>query len=630
MRHVVEKVMALVASPVVSFRHEHLFGSYRDKLESTRTLDLVDEPKIDPEIQTDLVDMEVDTTTAMHDWSDEHANSPESKKHTLQQQQKQDLYSKEYELIQLLDKKLSVPAPFDYTVEDIINTAGDWLLDDLQLDSMDRTNALFKEGFLLELILHDKRSGKIATLHDRLQQIRLRGENSDEVDRLIAQTYHIAKSPWKDDFYIECSKPKKRGRISDADRKKTPHIIDNLRSDYISSQKVSNIFNESLSPANGADTDVTDPANFTDKYKVFLRVLEIVHDNIPSKENYGAYINNTVKLIQNADTKWPLAKLFGAILNMECLLGITLIENIQFDANEQTYYCSYTGDKISVGDDVHHIRVLLNDADRYRRWRILKTIPEREFESPDFTKSVRAFFIKKTVVAPMGLFYTPFDESYRAYHSDYFEPEKKKMKYEVATSVARVTVSRESKIWHKMDSMRELIFLHNLGNKVVSGKTFDDEMARVHHLLEAVRDSSDAAKQTQECLFNMVEPYCTEKQQQGVFTKRFITILLQFVGCFFTIHAKEALGIDDVKNCDCSGNKIPLMYLLEMLRQLQSHPTSSALENKFVEIEQRCDGDISQFPEYKANGFLFLSLFNYLFPSQLDEKTKQELQALFG
>ena len=94
MRHVVEKVMALVASPVVSFRHEHLFGSYRDKLESTRTLDLVDEPKIDPEIQTDLVDMEVDTTTAMHDWSDEHANSPESKKHTLQKQQCQVKVSK--------------------------------------------------------------------------------------------------------------------------------------------------------------------------------------------------------------------------------------------------------------------------------------------------------------------------------------------------------------------------------------------------------------------------------------------------------------------------------------------------------------------------------------------------------
>ena len=240
---------------------------------------------------------------------------------------KPDLYAKEYELIKEFEKSQK-NTNFDYTINDIIdcihfNKMG-WLeKEDIKKDNMENTNKLLKTNLLIEMMCQDKKSTKINHLIDQFQEIYLRPfdteldckceskyEHLQHLNKLIEETYHISQDPLSDEFYINCSKPKKRGRTSDEDRLKIPNIIDILRREYITSRKPENeskknekdnedfnfdelmknmLNNSKKSNDSVAATTTTD--EMKDKYRVFLSILKLTYENIPKEDNHGFYIS---------------------------------------------------------------------------------------------------------------------------------------------------------------------------------------------------------------------------------------------------------------------------------------------------------------------------------------------------
>ena len=544
----------------------------------------------------------------------------------VMQQPKQDLYAKEMELLTLMSKKLEQEAPFDYTMENIIETACakcEWLIeadDMIQMDVMDETNRILKKNLLYEMMAQDKRSAKILALHDRLNEVYLKGavvspQQKRHIEGLISATHLVAQNPREDDFFKECSKPRKRGRAKISAQPKKPHVVDALRGEYISSKKAVNIFSELIGDeVNGMPVDTpipeeeVDPYELTDKYKVFLHVLQQMHENLASQQNYGAYIKDVVALTEKEGIDWPLQKLFGCILNMEALIGCQLVEDIQFNEGEQVYYCSYTGDRIEAGDDVYLIRLLEPCPVRHRMWRIHKSLPEREFEAPEFTKSVRAFFIKKTVITPTGLFCRRhFDNDaaylkrYESFFDDSKRPKKKEkreptttMKPAQASTSSPLIVARHSRLWTKIDDMRRLLYTHGLERREVKGKRFDDELRRINTLLNTHTDMDI-------CLRSMIDPYYygddDDDDARNAFLEDMAFMLAQFMRHLFVAPLPSTFLMADIERCECEGNKVALHQLL----------VRSGV--KTIDEDR-----ISASEEFRECKFLFMALFSHFFP----------------
>lgn len=602
--------------PIIKRVPFHLIGDrdlYYSNLESTQTLgtnkDNNQESKIDVSFVKNVDNMEVEALSKMgdeplFDWHDDNGKTP------IQQVYKQDLFSREIDLISQMECKLHDVSGFDYTVVDIVDTAAakcELLLDtgDIMVDNMDCTNKLIKKNLLFELICQDKKSAKIVAINDRLNEVLLRpNQHPVSHEKLIAETHRISQNPATDELLISSSKPKKRGRTSDVDRLKTPHVIDALKKEYISSQKASDIFSDQL--VHSSTTAAVEPV-LTDKYKVFLAVLALVNDNIQCKENHGIYLQNMLNLVKSGvegETHWPMRSLCRSILNMETCIGIKCIEDIRLDHGEQVYYCSYSGDTIVQGDDVYHIRILENSHERHKKWRITKSRPEREFEAPIFTDSIRVFFVKKSFVSLTGLFYRDFDASYKEKYDHYFNPRSNKR---VKISKPCVTVRRDGKIWLKMDKLRNFMYTHHMDKSVLNGKTFNNESVRIGLLLEKIVDPQSL----QHSLFDIIGAYyngdANNDDAKMTFLNRFVVILLQFIDTLFTYDS----------NGNGGGDNVALCKLLDLSMSYHATATMSNREvspNKFKEIEESHHGDVNLYSDFKENNLLFLSVFNHFCP----------------
>jgi hypothetical protein len=89
------------------------------------------------------------------------------------------------------------------------------------------------------------------------------------------------------------------------------------------------------------------------------------------------------------------------------------IKKVLVPSDGGPYYCSYTGDQLDVGTEVWHIRILENDGDRYKQWVVASNIPPCASISPEFTKSIRVYFIKTEVTSLCSLFYTKMEVTAR-------------------------------------------------------------------------------------------------------------------------------------------------------------------------------------------------------------------------
>lgn len=657
-------------APILSFHDHSLFDEYRQGLENVADIGTGDRVAIATKQQHHSVsssssppphhkmtpeeEMEFDelikfdpihwgnTDPTLKERQEQHLSAIEQQqKEQHQLQSKQDLYAKEYALLRQLEDEENLPRLYDYTTEDIIVEADaqcEWLLEnDININVMNNTNALARRNFEFELLCQDKRGAKIVALHDRFVEIALRADVSEaQFDALIAQTHKIAQNPAKDQFLLKCSEPKKRGRTSDADRLKTHNVIDALRKDYITAKKA------------GDTTTPNDEIVLTDKYRVFLSLLRLFHDNAQTRDNYGLYLEKMNRLIAYVDREnieWPMRDLMRSILNMEACIGIDEIE-IGEDANENAYYCSYSGERIKPGDSVYHIRILEYSHDRHKKWRIIKDRPIREFESPEFMNDVHVFFVKRHFVSLTGLWFRDFDEAYKTHHKAYFEkethgggdgshqsPQKRQRKssslvYKQTTS--RITLDTEGHVWQRMKYMRDYINEHNLGHKAVRGKTFAAEVQRIHTLLDDIVDSHTL----QINLCEIISAYYTGDKEDDeacmAHLNRLMFVVLNFIDLFYRVAPYED-GTDRPLT-EIDTKVVVLRLLLDLSQQRRAHPSYTTLDNEFERINREVT-DLNHYTEFSENNFLFLSLFDYLFPAPpivKKENGAHEVLSMFG
>ncbi len=642
-------------APVISFHDYILLDVYRQGLEHVSHIGLlptVSKPVIivppviinkskpeepEEEMHGSMLDeMEVEAW-ANYDkshWVVDKAIEEKQDKHIvwLEQQQKeqqqliqckQELYSKEYALIQQLENRANEPMLYDYTTEDIIEGASahcSWLLDnDIHVDKMNNTNALLRRNLEFELLCQDKRSAKIVSLHDCFVELALREDvDEKELASLIAQTYKISKDPETDQLLKKCLEQKKRGRTSEADRKKTPNIVDALKKESISPRKPILPLNE--------NTTGKQEIVLTDKYKVFLSLLSLVHHNAQTNDNYGAYLEKINKLVDMDSTKidWPMQSLMKSIKNMEACLGIKEIENIDI-MDDEVYYCSYSGDRIKHGDSVYHIRILEYSHERHKKWRIIKNRPNREFEAPEFMESIKAFFIKKDFISLTGLWYRDFDDSYKAQHASFFNTEIRPQKKQrsVSQPKPRIIIKKDGHLWQRMNYMRNYIDQHNLEHKEVRGKTFSDERQRIHTILDEINDSHSL----QVGLCDIIGAYCNEEDNDTkmAYINRLMYVLLNFIDIFYTVSSCEdgthrPLTSRDTEIC-------ALRLLLDVSYQRRNHPSYNVLGNEFEKIDKGAT-DVNQYDEFRENNFLFLSVFDYFFPTTVIKKESEAIEVL--
>lgn len=594
--------------------------------------DTIDDLEMDAIISFDSSHWVVDK--AIEEKQEKHINWLEQQQKEQQQQQsKQELYAKEYALIKQLETNEKEPCLYDYTTEDIIVSASahcDWLLEnDIHVEVMNNTNRLLRRNVEFELLCQDKRSVKIVSLHDRFMELALREDVSEEeLTALIAQTHEIAQIPEKDALLLKCLEQKKRGRTSDADRLKTVNIVDALRKESISPKK----------PVTGDSNNTTTNQEIvlTDKYRVFLSLLKLVHENAQTKDNYGAYLEKINRLVGMDSTKvdWPMQTLMKSILNMEACLGINEIESIDITP-EEVYYCSYSGDLIKRGDNVYHIRILEYSHERHKKWRINKNRPNREFESPEFMESVRAFFVKKHFISLTGLWYRDFDEVYKALHSEKHQNmhnkimnnKKKKQRTTLKQEVSRISVKKDGHLWQRMTYMRDFINEHNLDNKEVNGKTFNSETQRINTLLANITDTHSL----QVGLCDIISAYYKgdDDDNKMAFVNRLMFVILNFIDVFYHVDAchddtYRPLTVFDTKDCT-------LRLLLDISYQRRNHSSYNIIGNEFEKIDKYMS-DVNKYDEFSDNNFLFLSIFDYLFPNTVIKKESgiSEVLHIFG
>lgn len=605
-------------APVVSFHDYTLFDTYRTGLESISSIG-TDAMLTVPRTTREEEDMNMLIEIDQARWQEEDAELKEKRaQHValIEQQQKesqqslqskQDLFAREYGLVKQIEDSRDEPRLYDYTMEDVIEAAAthcEWLLDqDIDVPIMNNTNHLLRHNVEYELLTQDKRSAKIVSLHDRFTELALREGNTPA---LIAKTYATTQDPSHDQLLLKCAEPKKRGRTSDADRLKIPNAVDALRKEYITPRKA-------IEPPLTNVEMAIEAAN-TDKYKVFMATLRLVHENALTSDNYGAYIDKINRLIEMKGIDWPMQSLMRDIANMEALLGLTETEMTGLEENE-IYYCSCSGDRIKDGDLLYVIRILLYSHERHQKWRILKNKPSREFESPEFMDSVRVYFVKKQFISLTGLWLRDFSDEYKSHYPDHFMPSKR-AKHEQKNTVA---VNKESHVWQRVNHMRELIHQHHLENRIVKGKTFSGEMTRINGLLQNITDQHSLQTNLQA----MIEPYCSSQssEENTAIANQLMYAILDFLDVLFTVTcATGSLGTRDIEDTT-------LRLLLDLSIQRGRHATYDATSNEFKKLEGT-KGELKQHRLFNENNFLFVALFDYFFPIPVVKSDPDEAEIL--
>jgi hypothetical protein len=606
----------------------------------------------------------------------------EKKQQRQQVLSRQDLFSKECELLETVQRLTESAARFDHTAEEIIETGltkTDFLSaeEDLKEEPLTEMMRLLKHNTLMELAYRDKRSKKILELEDRLEETYLfeyqeRGDRGVErLNNIVGSSYRITQDPEHDEAMIINSKPKKRGRTRDDERRQKPNAIELHRKEWATCKKTNlstattssstekrNIFSLDLRSGGGSDEDdVARTAAVTsgdeessgageseksrleqsDKYKTFIMVLKLLHDNIQSETNHGYYLAGIRKLVaqmaERPEYDWPMLSLCQAILRMQMCLGIETLERIQLTPDEE-YYCSYTGQRICSGDTVKHIRILVKDHYRHNRWEILKSLPDRRFESPEFTDSVKAFFIKSPIVSPPGLFYRDFSDRYKAIHPAYFGliPQQQQQRHEEERPVKRVKHQQRQ---HEQTMDRGLIIQTSdnllwVQLNVLRDTLSETETACINYILDGVTDSSSTFTQA---LASIIDIYWedgpedddddeTASARRTAFTNQHIYLLLDMLDVLFVYSAEErALEERDLTADELAGhirssgvsmreNNAALLHLLNLARHVRRSVPQDSRVNPFLTHSE----NITHCEEFTAQSNLFLCVFNYLFP----------------
>lgn len=279
--------------------------------------------------------------------------------------------------------------------------------------------------------------------------------NVDAIHRNTEKTHKQSLLDESDPFKEKCSGPKKRGRHSSQTKDNRPDRVDQIKSSHILSQKsvppiVYDPSDEQFyisSSSNG----VIGVQNMVDYYQVFLLELDIFNDCIPRPSNHGAFLiwlNKGVRCL--TPKEWPMHGMMKSIMNMERLFPLKK-KRIEKDG---VYRCAYTGQRLRAGEEVWHVRILVNDGERYKQWVIGQKLPPSPPNAPEFMRSVKAYYIKTKVTGLVSLFFTEF---LALSPMDIARNARKIVKTPVSTTNNKpVTGPKERSVWTKPSSLSGL------------------------------------------------------------------------------------------------------------------------------------------------------------------------------
>lgn len=354
------------------------------------------------------------------------------------------------------------------------------LVDELDETSITQLITNFVDTLLLQLITLDKKGVKVLEIVNKFHELYISstknnmGKNDytryDYINQLTYETFKQACDIKSDTIYLSYSQTKQRGRRREEDKLETPNPVNAIRINSISAAvpdvSTSTVSSSSSSMAVTTSTNTSHhheddelvgvqkkritkgnkerkkreliyhPPN--DEYKVFLKTMKLINDNLPRETNYGGYQKELRQWIRDYETTllirenksssssssstpppiWPLWRLLRVICNMQYMTDVKLRKN--FRTKGSVYYCDYSGELIKDGDDIYILEIYENDIVRFIKWDINKTRPNREFESDELLKSNRMFLVKKTQCSPVSLFPTSFSSHYKTQHQSFF------------------------------------------------------------------------------------------------------------------------------------------------------------------------------------------------------------------
>jgi len=256
---------------------------------------------------------------------------------------------------------------------------------------------VFIQRMIVEILAVDHRGVKIKEVLTRLEELYLvRGgksnlANLDRVRALLKQTTAESRDFEHDSFYRKCAGPQKRGRRPGSENQNIPHELNLIKQHFVTKKTVA-------SPNAALDT-----------YPLFVKVLSIVNDCVPSAGNHGWYLETLHHAVRTLTWReWPAHGLVRSLLNAERVLEkrIRILTPEEVDQASRPLLCAYSGAPLVAGEPVWHLRILLNSGARHLEWVKLGRMPAEPNIDPLFTGSVRAYLIKFRVISLCSVFYS--------------------------------------------------------------------------------------------------------------------------------------------------------------------------------------------------------------------------------
>ncbi len=246
-----------------------------------------------------------------------------------------------------------------------------------------------------------------------------------QLHQLMEATYQESLDTATDKFYQKCADAKRRGRRPGHESANPPHPLNQLKAEYILSHKSAPpvVYDERDSQfylAYKAQQPVASSQLSVDYYPVFVKLLGVVNECVPSANNHGWFTERARQAVQCLGPRdWPMHGLMQSLLNLQGVLERRRL-CLNLKGTKQAYHCAYTGQRLQDGDEVWLLRLLVLCPQRHRVWQRESRQPATKTDDPRLLSSIRCYYIKTRVTGLCSLFYQDFDEAYKQRYPEYF------------------------------------------------------------------------------------------------------------------------------------------------------------------------------------------------------------------
>jgi hypothetical protein len=484
---------------------------------------------------------------------------------------------------------------------------------------------------ILELLSFCDKGRKIRTMMMELEKLYMTKQykadfkNSDNVHQLIDATIRLIDNPTSDVFYQKYSGVLDKGRHSRKEKENQPNRVDAIRKTYIMSRKqVPPIRYDETTKTFYIETTQSldkslDISNYQiDLYPLFVKVLRVQNEVIPRPNNHGHYLNKLFSMMRHLSSKqWPMKGLVRSIIRMERVLEK---RKIRVPDNGVTYYCAYSGIKLEPGEEVWHVRILLNNLDRHNTWHIDGKQPREPNTAPDYTSSIRAYFIKTQITSRCCLVYSP-----------YIPPMDHVLANRNYSYNALYYTLIQLRLFLKQHNLEDYLFHHD------DSINYRDSINKLTNVLSTTISSPNFKDVFLQFIFHAtlykinVSRIDVERSSQYCFCM--LDIVLDFIDLLFipqpvslqkvqrTQVIEEEINIRDVPLLSTNkpvkkpilSDKSPLKYLLKLCDERQINRTTPMTESEKQQRLIRLETTLSMHP------YLFITLFNVIYTADHTE-----------